>query len=72
MTNQPMIRFKFDNKVYQVPMGAYNADRIMLPDSTLLRVLAWSESMPPKPLNLEPEENPELGDQVPRATEVTS
>jgi len=47
-----MIRFDWKGKMYKVSMEAYDKNRIVLPDGTLLAANSWLESMPPQPAGL--------------------
>lgn len=52
MENREIV-FDFDGKSYVVGMGAYNKDRMVLPDGIVLEVAeGWLESMPPIPQGL--------------------
>ena len=43
------ILFNFKGKRYEVGREAYDNDKIVLPDGTLIHVGNWSESSPPEP-----------------------
>ncbi len=47
------IRFSYKGKNYKVGMEAYELDKILLPDGTMLAVEnGWLESLPPQPSGL--------------------
>lgn len=56
------IRFTHNDKDYEVDMEAYDQNRaIVLPDSTILDVGMWLESMPPQPANMQERQELSLG-----------
>ena len=48
-----MISFEFEEKRYIVRNEAYDLNRIVLPDGTLLKAGIWYESYPPQPGELQ-------------------
>jgi len=45
----------FEGQLYAVDqVRAYALDRIVLPDGTVIQVIGWEETMPPKPMELVP------------------
>lgn len=46
------INFGWQGKSYTVDRTAYDADKIVLPDGTLLKVSSWQEIEPPIPMGI--------------------
>lgn len=49
----PDITFVYQGKTYTVSGQAYTRSQITLPDGRVLNVLAWGETYPPQPLEIE-------------------
>ena len=49
-----MIKFKYNEKLYEVSMAVYNENKsIKMPDGKVISVLGWLESYPPQPMGFE-------------------